>query len=159
MEKCQGVSRRDSNNCLFSFFVPFTGGSHSFPTSFFLNGRTGATKTKLQLATLLVTSALLIVELLTSKVILGCLSKPDHFRSSTKIKYSLSEDKTDPNPRATCWTLQSTWINSVFEGVFWQTRQQKLQLARFGLENFSLRQTQKCLTYGQELPQFQFQDS
>lgn len=103
-------------------FSTFTDVSHSFPTSFFLNGRTGATKTKLHIATLLVTSALLTVELLTSKVLLECLSKLDPLRSSTKIKYSLSGDKTDPDQRATQnpaeHTLHCTCVNSMFEGVF-----------------------------------------
>lgn len=85
-------------------FAPFTDISHSFPTSFFLNCRTGATKTKLQLATFLVTSALLTVEFLISKVLPGCLSKLDSLRSPTKIKYSLSGDKTDSDPKAT-WNL------------------------------------------------------
>jgi len=85
----------------FPSFSPLASVPNSFPTSCSLNGRTAATKAKLHLASLLVSSALLAVEFQRSKVPLGCLSRLDPLGSSSNIKYSLVGEEKDPNPRAT----------------------------------------------------------
>lgn len=93
----------------FPSFAPLASVPHSFFTYCSLNGRPGAIKAKLHLGSL------------------ECLSRLDPLRSSSNMKYSLARrekrSKHKSNTKA-CWTFQSTWVNSMFQGVFWQTRQQ-----------------------------------
>lgn len=91
----------------FPSFAPLASVPHSFSTYCSLNGRPGAIKAKLHLGSL------------------ECLSRLDLLRSSSNMKYSLARGEKTSKHKSNveaCWTFQSTWVNSTFQGVFWPTR-------------------------------------
>lgn len=100
---------------------------------------------------------LLAVELQRTNVPFVCLSKPDPFRSSSR------EQKRSQTGSSTgaCWTLQSTWVNSMFEG-YPVTNQETVLTRSYQGHSLALKSfpsaRYRCVLPAEEWPQCQFQD-